>query len=36
MSSIAYVLKIKSTLRAPAMKDEISKYDMSNIRLNIP
>ena len=33
MSSIAYVMKIKSTLRAPAMKEAISKYDESNIRL---
>ena len=33
MSSIVYVLKIKSTLRVPAMKDEIAKYDKLNIRL---
>ena len=33
MSIIIYVLKIKSTLRAPAMKEAISKYNKSNIYL---
>ena len=33
MSSIAYVLKIKSTLRAPAIKEAISKYNKLNICL---